>query len=227
MYIPQFDRTFERMVDHRWSSLTNTMVWLLPLEGILIQVWRPGLFGRYDSKPGADVDVSTEKITAAISCKWFWAFLRMCNELCSILLRLGQWAESCSCHSRLIRVSATSPWKEHHRAALFKKLVHRGSKGKGLAFMWSHCPMSGRHAAELACGMLRELLDELFLFGAAAVLRYCQGLTTEEIDSITVAFDRLEGDGQAGSKVPAACAATTGNITSCQRPRTHDFSFES
>ena len=40
--------------------------------------------------------------------------------------------------------------------------------------------MRGKRAAELACGMLLLVLNEMFEVGLVAMLVYCQGLIPEE-----------------------------------------------
>ena len=149
------------------------MHWLLPLQDILVQVWNPGLFGAYENKQTDSQqagDVSLEKITKSIRSKWFWAFMRMCNEVCAAMVRLTYWIESCPCHSHLIKVTMRGRYEKHQRSIVLRKLIAKGVVATGAAFMWDSCPMGGKHAAELACGAASDLLEDLFVRGLVSVL---------------------------------------------------------
>ena len=133
-------------------------------------------------------DVSTEKITKSTRRKWFWTFVKMCNEVCAPMVRLTYWIESCACHSHLIKATVRGRYEKHQRAIMFRNLLAKRVVATGEAFMWDYCPMGGKHAAELACGAAKDLLEELFVRGLGVVLSMCNGLAADEIQSISMSF---------------------------------------
>lgn len=158
--------------------MTKTMAWLIPLRGVLREAWNVKLLGRYESKEG---DVHVDNIGKAITSRWFWACWQMCNVIDNIMVVLGLWSESCACHSNFCKLTSKAKKAQfYERMRLWKKLSRRNGiedPSDPSVYMWSHCPMAGKHAAELACGLFSQVVEQgllkvrlMYFFSAMAPL---------------------------------------------------------
>ena len=116
----------------------------------------------------------------------------MCRIIADILVVLGNWSESCLCHSKLWKLKSRSVRGKYvERLRKWKQLIRRGGvedSSDPTVHMWSQCPMGGKHAAEFACGFFLQLLEQKVTEGMAEVLTFCIGLSESELQSVTNAY---------------------------------------
>ena len=117
-----FERTFPLHSEHRWSSLIDTIRWLLPLQRALRETWNPDLSGRLQTRDG---EFQRDMVTKAIHSTWFWCYLRMCGAVSTVLSSLQMLAEGCACHSerRVGKPKYHGRWRLAELQRRFKKLL--------------------------------------------------------------------------------------------------------
>ena len=161
-----FKKSFDPVIEWRWTSLTECLSWFLPLEGPLRAAWRPGKFAS-----GWDVETHVENkfqiLRQAIPNSFFWSYAKMMFRLQRGLDEISFWAENCPCHEKLFRDSGSSALRECvHDEKLGQTFFKNLDLGTSL---WRSCPLRGKRAPELACGHLQLLLSQVHLIAKAPV----------------------------------------------------------
>ena len=152
---------FHKFIDRRWSSLTTTLSWLLPLENALRATWNAGRFLRgCDEKTHAEHKLHT--LTLAIPDSFFWAYGHMMLSIQVALDALAFWSENCPCHEGFTKKEANllvgTMREQAPMTDVWQALMpNRNMKNS----LWASCPMRGKRAPELAVGVLQERMDEV------------------------------------------------------------------
>ena len=159
-YESMFQKSFPRIVEWRWASLTQTLNWLLPLEGPLRVAWNAERF-----LDGCDEEAYAKHkfqvLRLAIPDSMFWAYAHTMHRLQLSLDKLAFWAENCPCHEKMCGVSkneAATMREDVPHARLWQALMpdHQLQTSE-----WASCPMRSKRAPELAAGHLKHRLDEV------------------------------------------------------------------
>ena len=155
-----FNRSFPKVLEWRWNSLTQTLAWLLPLEGPLRATWNAERFlGGSSAEDHAEHKFQVLRL--AIPSPMFWAYAHTMQHLQLGLDKLAFWAEGCGCHEGLggPRNELVGTMREDApQTAVWQALMpDRDLSGSE----WASCPMRTKRAPELAVGRLKQRLDEV------------------------------------------------------------------
>ena len=162
-----FNKRFDKIVEWRWTSLTNTLRWFLPLQGPLTSCWT---MERFCSSSGGDMRVAAKAlgIQNAINDPLFWGYGKMVQHLQMSLDALAFWSENCMCHEGLshhLQNTGDALRERGPQAKVWTRLLGKTSKD----MLFCSCPMRGKRSAELACGDLNHRISE-----AASYLVQCK-----------------------------------------------------
>ena len=124
--------------------------------------WDAGLYRSGGSSETQTEGVEPDKVTEALQCNRFLAYIDMVMILQKSLKRLEAWAEACPCHWHLTRLNLN---KKNRRKA---KLIMR------------ECKCSGRRAPELAAGCIGATIEEISNESWNLLVREWRGRLSEE-----------------------------------------------
>ena len=171
-YFPCFDRVFTAHAEWRGGSLAHVLKWLLPLQECLQQASNPSKFDgplnlprAENNRRGTSDPLRTKAITDAILDSVTWAYGRALEHLQKALARFLGWCEGCPCHCQCTwgRADEMPRQRMQRRRRAFWRFLGQDRDH----VLWGTCPVMGKRAPELACGVTQEALGRLFLQGEA------------------------------------------------------------
>ena len=123
----------ERILDHRWQSVSIFLREFEPLEQPLREYWNLEAMNRRGRGSDGQSAKRLHAFDAAMTCQELWPYLQMLRALFQVVDAISEWAQACACH-----------WQRRVERVLSQA-----------------CPLRGRRAPELACGEISSFLDEL------------------------------------------------------------------
>ena len=166
-------RTFQsKVAEWRWGTLIAAMREVILVWQPLASYWNPAAYNKFATagskeyahdeelrnlKDSDGNEISTDKITEAILSKPVEAFVQMCLVLADVLVEIGDWAESCPCHSTTALKTFGRSYRTRARAKASTEMTEAAG---GRTRRTCPCPMVGRLAHFLAAGKLASFLEE-------------------------------------------------------------------
>ena len=180
-WIRDFDRAFEQPIHWRWGSLITVLQWILELEAKIKHAWDPGKYGddnarQHDKQEGTVF--SKEAVTHVIRDNFFWAYLHMCSSLHLAIEQLMWWSENCPCHPNEAQPGESRIARSHREKTEFARLIAK--MGSSWASIFNICPMKGKRAPEIACGMLQHRMANMFKSSELLVMQHVHGLSVPQ-----------------------------------------------
>ena len=145
----------------RWTTVADCVIHMSKdLKAALDWGWSltSYRFGDSSALPSeedhADYLSRLDLIDDALVNRYWWSYWNMLQKLAGILVEATAWAESCPCHSDLLRDIRSGAYDDG------KGGVGRGSLAD-IARAALKCPLRGRRCAELASGDFQTFIDKL------------------------------------------------------------------
>ena len=159
----------------RWGTVAFSVPEILAIRGPLVFAWNKEALlhgvaaGNAAASSETDICQLVDSADSAIQSSFWWAWMEMCEELCSGLRSAASWIEGCSCHSHVLKHCEGMP------AAAKEK--------------FARCPMRTRRAAELSNGDFVATVSHAFDVHAAELAGRLRGVTARERLQILDEFD--------------------------------------
>ena len=195
------------------GSLAHVLKWLLPLQECLQQASNPSKFDgplnlprAENNRRGTSDPLRTKAITDAILDSVTWAYGRALEHLQKALARFLGWCEGCPCHCQCTwgRADEMPRQSMQRRRGAFLRFLGQDRDH----VLWDTCPVMGKRAPELACGVAEEALGHLCLQGEAYVIVSSSPASSEDRAAILRYWHAGAAHVMAGLALKLACWST-------------------
>lgn len=150
--IAMFSAKIDKLYSKRWGSVSHFVRRCAGRLPMLKIFWDANLYmDKSDKEDAMNSRFSPKDLTATLNDNKFWAYCGMVQLVHAAVDELAGWSEGCLCHPPWLGSASSGSYAVGMKTRLRQKLLD-GRRS---------CPMQGRRAPELACGVWKQFSEKL------------------------------------------------------------------